>query len=201
MLVLALLAMGITSKALPFSSIKMKGDEIYVKIDPKCETWYKLLSVNSVGSDALIKDSKERFGTSPCDGEIECYKYNIIADFEAIYKKLKGEALPKWVPMEFEGNENQNGMDVISTEEKFKINEEHIEQNIKASKSTKIFGSPLTPSSLFKGVSESIQKIFNNESFLNTNIPENQIRKEIADMKNEIEQIEKQELEIEKVRY
>jgi hypothetical protein len=200
-----------TAKMLPFSSIKMKDDEIWVSLDPKRETWHKLLSINSVGSDALVNFSRTHYGELPCDYEIECYKYNIIVNFQQVYQKLNESPLPKWVPMEFaeDGEESvayQNGMDVESTEEKYKINEQFVAENIKLSKNnTKIFVG--VGNSLFKGLKDSIQSIFGtdnsiNDGFMNVNMPENsqEIKKEITEMKKEIAQMEKQELEIEKVK-
>jgi hypothetical protein len=200
-----ILLTAVGSKILPFSSIKMKNDDIYVSIDPKREKWHQLLSINSIGSDAIVSTSKTNYGTLNCDGEIECYKFNIIVNFEEVYKRLSNKDIPKWVPMEFHESDSayQNGMDVESTETKYEINKKNADENIKLSKGNKIFTGPTN--SLFKGIADKINKIFNpedykNVNFLNTNLPENsEIKKEIKNMKNEIEAIEKQELEIEKV--
>jgi hypothetical protein len=202
-----LTAISALPKQLPFSSIKMKADEIHVSLDESRSKWHKLLSVNSVGSDAIVNFSKTHYGASKCDYETECYRYNIIVNFDEVYKKLNNEDLPKWVPMELEESseiEYQNGMDVESTELKYEINQKNIADNIRLTKGgNKIFSGP--ENTLFKNLANSINSIFNPEngsgdSFLNSNLPEStEIKKQISNMKKEIEAIEKQELEIEKV--
>ena len=86
----------------PFSSIKMEDDNIFVTIDLKSSKWSKLLSINNFGSDAIVNYSKEHFGLSKCDFEIECYKFNIIKNFNDVYKLMSNKNLGMTVSLELE---------------------------------------------------------------------------------------------------
>ena len=75
---------------LPFSSIKFVGEDIFITLDANRGKWHKLLSIDNIGYDAIEKYAIEHFGKSKCDYEIECYKYNIIANFPGIYSGMNG---------------------------------------------------------------------------------------------------------------
>lgn len=145
---------------LPFTSIKVVDDQIYFTLDNPRKNWHKLLSIESIGSDAIIKTSKDHYGLSKCDYGIECYKYNIIVNFETLFKLIQGQDLPEHISLESEfDNKVQNGVDLTATHEKFIINKEHIEENIKASKTIRIFKDSQV-GNIFKGLSKSISQIF-----------------------------------------
>ena len=125
---------GKDSHILPFTSIKMNDDKILFTLSPSRDKWHKLLSIDNVGTDAIVKFSKERFGSNKCDYEIECYKYNIIGKFDNVYSLLQNKKFPERVGLEYEeDNKIQNGIDVESSNENFKLNESHFADNIKLS--------------------------------------------------------------------
>jgi hypothetical protein len=203
-------------KILPFSSIKIiNNDQIHVTLDLQIKDWHKLLSIDNIGSDAIIKFAKEHFGYEKCDYEIECYKYNIIANFEKVYNLiLNTKEMPKRISLEYEfENKKQNGMDVESTKEKYIINQNNIEKNIKESKTVKIFKlAAQKANSFFKGIKNSWTNIlsgFNHNDKIKGNNDMNSVsekenmsnlRKEIKEIKQEIKKVENEELNIEKVK-
>jgi hypothetical protein len=90
------------NETLPFSSINMDKDDIYVSLDLKRLDWSKLLSINNIGSDAIVNFSKKHYGVLKCDYEVECYKYNIIKNFNEVYQLFSGKKLGKTVSLELE---------------------------------------------------------------------------------------------------
>lgn len=86
----------------PFSSIKMIGDDVFVSLDLKRAEWSKLLSINSIGTDAIVNFSKQHYGEMKCDMEIACYKYNIIKNFNEVYKLFNNKDLGSTVSLELE---------------------------------------------------------------------------------------------------
>ena len=86
----------------PFSSIKMQNGDIFVTIDLKSNEWNKLLSINNIGSDAIVNFAKEHYGVFNCDYEIECYKFNIIKNFNEVYKLMSGKNIGMTVSLELE---------------------------------------------------------------------------------------------------
>jgi hypothetical protein len=122
------------SHILPFTSIKMNDDKIFFTLSANRDKWHKLLSIDNVGTDAIVKFSKERFGSNKCDYEIECYKYNIIGKFDDVFSLLQNKKFPERVGLEYEeDNKIQNGIDVESTNENFKLNQSHFADNVKLS--------------------------------------------------------------------
>lgn len=155
-------------KILPFTSIKiLTSDEIYITLDTKRKNWHKLLSLDSIGYDAIIKFAKDHYGMGSCDYEIECYKYNIIVNFDTIYKRMNDRKLPEKLGIEYAfDNQIQNGVDVESTKEKYDINQKSISDNIGMSKDKKpgfkIF-STYKDNLIFKGLSNTFNKMFNSK--------------------------------------
>lgn len=90
------------NETLPFSSIKMDKDDVLVSLDLKRSEWSKLLSINNIGSDAISNFSKKHYGLLKCDYEIECYKYNIIKNFNEVYELFSGKKLGRTVSLELE---------------------------------------------------------------------------------------------------
>jgi hypothetical protein len=86
----------------PFSSLRMKNDEILVSLDLKRAEWSKLLSINSIGSDAIVNFSKQHYGQLKCDYEFECYKYNILKNFGEVYRLFNSKDLGSTVSLELE---------------------------------------------------------------------------------------------------
>ena len=86
----------------PFSSVKMDSDDIYVSLDLKRIDWSKLLSINDIGSDAIVNFSKQHYGLLKCDYEVECYKYNLIKNFDEVYELFSGKKLGHSVSLELE---------------------------------------------------------------------------------------------------
>ena len=122
-------------RLLPFSRIKMIDDNIYFTLGKTDLEWKKLLSIKSIGSDAIVKFSKDHYGSNNCDYSIECYRYNIIVNFDKVFSLMNNFNLGKYVGLEYEHNsEIQTGIDVECTFDKFKTNEDNIELNIKQSK-------------------------------------------------------------------
>lgn len=156
-----------SSKILPFTSLKIDAeDQIFITIDNDCSKWQKLLSIDNIGSDAIIKESRDHYGNSKCDFGIPCYKYNIIANFEHIYKIIQEAPLPKTITIEVEyDNKMQNGMDLECTQDKYNINQEHLEKNIKMSLDyIKVFGEKNKSGTIFTGFKDSVSKIFSDIS-------------------------------------
>lgn len=125
---------------LPFYSVKVLNDNIYVTLDDKREKWEQLLSIDNYGSDSMIAFAKKIYGNNNCDYEIACYKYNIISNFEDVYRKVTGKVFPLHSSIElFDIKRNkQIGIDVENTNEKYKMNQNNLENNIKSSKSSKM---------------------------------------------------------------
>lgn len=122
-------------RLLPFSRIKMIDDNIYFTLGKTDSEWKKLLSIKSIGSDAIVKFSKDHYGINNCDYSIECYRYNVIVNFDKVFTLMNNYELGKNVELEYEHNEDiQTGIDVECTFDKFKTNAENIELNIKQSK-------------------------------------------------------------------
>ncbi len=182
------------ARVLPFSRIKLKGEDVYICLGLRDEHWHRLLSIDSVGADALVTHSKAHFGVNKCDYDIECFKYNIIANFDKVFASLTNNPIPKRVGLEY-ASENKEikvstGVDVESTEEKFKLNEANLELNVKLSKevmeSIKNIGD-LSPF-IFKGLNrlkKAVVKMFSDDdkddTHVKTEINEN-LRKELKDM-------------------
>jgi hypothetical protein len=193
----------------------MLDDDIYFTLGLgliKESKWHKLLSIESIGSDAIVKFAKEHYGTNMCDYKIECYKYNIIVNFDKVFNLMnKKNEFPKRLGLEYElDNKIQNGVDVEATYERFKRNEDNLEVNIKLSKPE--YHQEKVVINLNKFISQGLNKLkktfnnffkedeeisnknstgMNNESSLN-------LRKEISEMKIEIQHIEKEEEKIQK---
>lgn len=125
-----------STKISPFSSVKLFRNQIFVSMDTKnIENWHQLLSINDVGIDALINFAIKHYGSSMCDFKIECYKYNIIKHLTKVYRDFQKEELPVHVSVEFQDKINdQNGMDIESTHEKYLINKSHLADNISLTK-------------------------------------------------------------------
>lgn len=202
-----------TQRISPFSRIKMLEDDIFftLGLGPTKESqWHKLLSIESIGADAIVKYAKEHYGINMCDFKIQCYKYNIIVNFDTIFNLMTNKnEFPRRLGLEYElENKIQNGVDVEATYEKFKRNQENLEVNIKLSKSnrekvvinlnkfiSKGFNKlKNTFNNLFRDGEESLTK---NSTYLDSKSSLN-LRKEISEMKNEIKHIEKEEEKIEK---
>jgi len=117
---------------LPFSSIKIINDEFLFTLDKSRSKWHKLSSINNIGEDVFIKRAKDYFGEKSCSYEIECYKYNLILNFPHIFKLVSGIALPKVISVEYlpDGQTKHTEIKLVSTEENFKINNKHKEDNI-----------------------------------------------------------------------
>ena len=186
---------------LPFTSIKVNNDEIFFTLDNSRTDWKKLLSIDNTGSDAIIKYSKEHYGLDKCDYEIECYIYNIIANFGEVYYKLQSRYLPEKISLEhISGTERQNGIDVESTKEKYEINEKYLIDNI--TKSKKILNN--NNNGLLKGlnkIKKGIKKFLIND-LLSSNTDEDynkNLRSDINYIKDEILSLSKKENLIEKV--
>jgi hypothetical protein len=194
----------------PFSSIKIVEDSIYFTIDSQREKWHKLFSINNIGVDAIVQYSKKHYGESKCDSEIECYKYNIIASFEDTVQGLMGKKFPPRVGVEYqEDNFMQAGIDLECTEEKYKLNQKYLEQNIKLSKIAKNTNTTIDTliSKGFNKIKKTIGNIFTTDkdpsaeqkSNLYSNLANN-IRGEITELKKEIENLEKEEKQIKQVK-
>ena len=157
-----------SAKILPFTSIKIDAeDQIYITVDKECSKWQKMLSIDNIGSDAIIKESRDHYGNSKCDFGIPCYKYNIIANFEHIYKIIQENPIPKTITLEAEfDNHAQNGMDLECTADKYNINQDHLERNIKLSlEYVKIFNDNNKKDvTIFTGFKDSVSKIFSDVS-------------------------------------
>jgi hypothetical protein len=74
--------------------------------------------------------------------------------------------VPKTITLEVEyDNKAQNGMDLECTKEKYDLNQEHLERNIKLSLDyIKIFNEKNKDSNIFTGSKNSVSKIFNDIS-------------------------------------
>ncbi len=122
------------TQILPFTSIKMINDDIFFTLSLHRDKWHKLLSIDNVGTDALVKYSKDHYGRNKCDYQIDCYRYNIIANFPEIFSGLQNKKFPVRVGLEYEeDNKIQTGIDVEATNENFKINENSLAENFKQS--------------------------------------------------------------------
>jgi hypothetical protein len=194
---------------LPFSSIKIEHDNIIITLDTARKEWHKLLSVDNVGSDAIIKFAKDHYGVSKCDFEIECYKYNIIVNFGKVFALLQEKPLPDKIGVEYElNNKKQNGVDVECTKEKYEINKKNIAVNIKFSKNKPLI-KPIFPalsgkdSIIFKGINKNkngLGNVFNDKhKEKNEKEKEGNLRKELSDIKNNIKNIKNDEEEIKKI--
>jgi hypothetical protein len=149
---------------LPFTSLKMKEDLIYMTLDKERHEWHKLLSIDNIGYDAIVNFSKQHYGQSKCDYELECYKYNIIANFDQLYQLMQGKPLLNRLGIEFEfENKIQNGIDVESTIEKYEINQKFLADNIKQTKAVKLIFPELNifGQNIFKGLNK-MKKVFQN---------------------------------------
>jgi len=107
----------------PFTSIKVVNDDIFFTLDKKRSEWHKLLSIDNIGADVFIRKAKEDFGELNCDYEIQCYKYNLIVNFEKVYFIVSNQKIPEHVSIEYLENnvKKQTGIDIESSQEKFKI--------------------------------------------------------------------------------
>jgi hypothetical protein len=186
----------------------MINNQIFFTLDKDRKTWHKLLSVDSIGYDALVKTSKDKYGFGKCENEIECYKYNIIVNFDKIYFMIQNKELPGKIGLEYEDQSNgaiQNGIDVECTNEKYKINQENITDNIKLSKIRfSIFPSLNAESAIFSGLNKlkkTFSGIFDNTQDEDEKSKSQNLRKEITEIKNEIKSLEKQEQKIEIVKF
>jgi len=123
-------------KISPFSRIKMTEDNIFFTLGKSDAEWRKLLSFDSIGSDAIVNFAKLHFGENNCDYSIPYYKFHIIVNFDKIYSLMNnGKKLPLKVSLESEfENKVQNGIDVECTKEKYENNQKYIENNCKESK-------------------------------------------------------------------
>lgn len=125
---------GQNKRILPFTSIKMKDDQILFTLSTHRDKWHKLLSIDNVGTDAIVKFSKDHFGLNKCDYKIECFKYNLIVNFDYVFSLLENKKFPEHVGLEYEeDNKIQTGIDCESTYENFKINENNLADNFKQS--------------------------------------------------------------------
>jgi hypothetical protein len=190
---------------LPFSIIKIINDSIYFTLIPGNDKWHKLLSIDSIGSDAILKYSKDNYGLSKCDYEIECYKFNIISNFDKIYSKMQNRIMPARIGLEYEfDNKVQNGVDVECTNEKYKNTQKMIEENIKLSKDniviTKIGNSLLKG---FNRLKKTFSQIFSEKTKINHNSinkkEEKNLRKDIYEIKIDVKNLIQEEEKIEKV--
>jgi len=122
------------NQILPFTSIKMIDDDVFFTLSSKRDKWFKLLSLDNVGTDAFVKFSKDHYGRNKCDYQIECYKFHIISDFPKIFSTFQNKKFPERIGLEYEeDNQIQTGIDIESTNENFKINEKNLADNFKQS--------------------------------------------------------------------
>ncbi len=98
---------------------------------PFLSDWHKLLSINNFGADVLIQKAKESFGLLNCDNEIACYKFNLIVNFEKVYELVAKQQVPKYVSLEYldKNIKRQHGIDVLSTQGKYKVYKNQATQN------------------------------------------------------------------------
>jgi hypothetical protein len=217
-------------RVLPFSRIKMTNDDIFFTLGlgpVKEKQWHKLLSIESFGADAIVKFAKEHYGTNLCDYKIECYKFNIIVNFDKVFNSIngKGDMFPKRLGLEFElENKVQNGVDVEATYERFKRNEDNIEVDIKMSRSVENNNNfkhdKINLNNILSKGLNRLKKTFNtffnddqgkdtihndenlnlnfNNSSSKSNNSDSNLRKEFSQIKNEIHNLEKQEETIQK---
>jgi len=187
---------------LPFSRIKIINDSIYFTLTPGNDKWHKLLSIDSIGADAILKYAKDNYGSNKCDYEIECYKYNIIANFGKIFSKISNKMMPVRIGLEYEfDNKAQNGVDVECTAEKYLHCQKSIEENIILSKSNNLFGeitNPLILKGLNKLKSAFGDRFSKKKKELQSNNKTN-LRKDIEEIKTEMKNLIKEEENIEKV--
>lgn len=119
----------------PFTSVKIDTeDNIYATLDHKRDKWNRVLSVDNLGSDAIVNFCKEHYGLNNCDYEIECYKYHIVANFDKVYTQMTGKKFKNSIPVELEyDNKRQNGMDILCSSDNFNIYQKNIPANMKLS--------------------------------------------------------------------
>lgn len=195
---------------LPFSRIKIINDNIYFTLSSTSKDWHKLLSIDSIGADAIIKFSKDKYGESKCDYQIECFKYNIILNFDKIYSQILNKPFSNFIGLESEyDNKTQNGIDVECTHEKYVNNQKTIEDNIKLSKVNsipeKIFSTSPIDSFIFKGFNK-IKRTFNQifekgaDNDKSNATSKSNLRNELSEIKQSIEKLENEELKIENVK-
>jgi hypothetical protein len=123
-----------STQILPFTSIKMIDDNVFFTLSSKRDKWLKLLSLDNVGTDALVKFSKDHYGRNKCDYQTECYKFNIISNFPNIFSVFQNKKFPERMGLEYEeDNQIQTGIDIEATNENFKINEKNLADNFKQS--------------------------------------------------------------------
>jgi hypothetical protein len=187
---------------LPFSRLKINNDQIYFTLSFPSQKWYRLLSIDSFGSDAIIKYSKDNYGINMCDFEIECYKYNIIKNFNKIYSAMQnGKLLSDKIGLEYEfDNQVQNELDVECTKEKYDRNEKMLEENIKLSKVNSLNIDSLIVKGLNK-LKKTFVNYFNDDTVKieKGSKDEQNLRSEIVEIKNKMKDIKEEEDKIEEV--
>ena len=76
---------------LPFTSIKLISDEIYITTRNDRSDWMKLKSISNITSEQMIKFSKQHYKETNC--QIECYRFHLIYDLPTIYNSLSKKEL------------------------------------------------------------------------------------------------------------
>lgn len=117
----------------PFTSLKFDFSNILVTLEPDCKVWHRLLSVNKIGTDAIVNFARQRYGSQNCDQQIPCFKYHIIEDFPKVYKEFQNEQLSSQVELEI-FDKGEKKITTEATTEKMQINIKNFQNNIKSSK-------------------------------------------------------------------
>lgn len=178
------------NQILPFTSLKIQNEDILFTLDNQRKDWHKLLSIDNVGTDALIKYSKQKYGENNCDNEVECYKYNLIKRFDEVFKEFQNKELDKYTPLEYESNEKkQIGIDVESTNEKYKMNEKFLDENLKESQKKQV--------GIFAGLG--LKNIFQRNSSLSKVFLGNENNNSIGNLRKEIDRLKDKIVSLESI--
>ncbi len=113
---------------LPFSSIKILGNEILVATNDQGNNWMKFVSINNVTSQQIMNYSKHHFKENNC--EMDCFKFHVINDFPNIYKSLsnKNLTITEFVVLEYhlfkkrDDKHSQKLFKLSSNKQKFELN-------------------------------------------------------------------------------
>lgn len=117
----------------PFTSLKFDWGNIIVTLEPDRKVWHRLLSVNKIGTDAIINFARQRYGSQNCDQQIPCFKYHIIEDFPKVFMEFQNEPILTKVELEvFDNGEKKVTTD--ATPEKMEIYRKNFKDNVKLSK-------------------------------------------------------------------
>lgn len=90
-LIVAIISSIYSLDILPFHSIKVENDQIFVRLTGKSEAWKRLKSISNLTSEQIIGYSKQKFKGSNCP--IACYMFEILKDFPKIYEALSNKEL------------------------------------------------------------------------------------------------------------